>query len=287
VFLQRFIASDGGVIAYRDTGAGSGRPLVLLHGLMAHSGFFHEQESLAATFRLISLDLRGHGQSVQAADSCSVTRAGQDVAELVDALALRDAIGVGWSLGATVLWHLLAGPASHRFSAAVIIDMTARVRNGEGWDLGLTAEHCAARAAAMKDDFAAFAAAAGQAIFAHPIDTGRRAAARWASDEFSRNDPAAISNMWASLEEMDVRPLLTRIEQPTLIVRGAQSSLYSERTADHLVAALPDARAVSFPQSGHAPHIEEPDLFNRTITDFAATLPRTPITTKTKSRRIS
>jgi pimeloyl-[acyl-carrier protein] methyl ester esterase len=285
--LERFTASDGGVIAYSDTGASSGRPLVLLHGLMAHSGFFREQEPLAGTFRLIGLDLRGHGQSVQTVGSCTVARAAQDVAELTQALDLRDAIGVGWSLGATILWHLLAGAEGQRFSAAVIIDMTARVRNGDGWELGLAAEACAARSAAMTEDFAAFAVGAGQAIFAQPVQAGRQATAEWTSDEFARNDPAAISNMWSSLEEIDVRPLLTRIEQPTLIVHGAQSSLYSQRTADHLVAALPHARAVRFALSGHAPHIEEPELFNRTITDFAATLPPTAITTKIKNRRIS
>lgn len=271
--MRRFTASDGGVIAYRDTGAGERRPLVLLHGLMAHGGFFREQEPLTGRFRLISVDLRGHGQSVQSAASCSVERAAEDIAELVEALDLQDAIGVGWSLGATVLWHVLAGPATNRFSGAIVVDMTARVRNGDGWELGLSPEACAARTTAMRGDFAAFAESAGQAIFAQPVDDGLQAKAQWASGEFARNDPAAIATLWASLEQVDVRPLLGRIRQPTLIVHGAQSSLYGDGTADHLVAALPRARAVRFPRSGHAPHLEEPELFNRTITDFAATLP--------------
>jgi pimeloyl-ACP methyl ester carboxylesterase len=66
-----------------------------------------------------------------------------------------------------------------------------------------------------------------------------------------------------------VRALLERIAHPTLVVHGAQSRLYGEDTADHLVAALPDARAVRFDRSGHAPHLEQPELFNATLTDFA------------------
>ena len=271
--MKRFIASDGGIIAYRDTGPAHAPSLVLLHGLMAHGGFFRDQESLAKIFRLIVPDLRGHGSSARSVDTCTVERAAQDVAELTEALDLRNAIGVGWSLGATILWYLLDGPAANRFSGAVVVDMTARVRNGDGWELGLSAETCAARSSAMQENFVAFAAGAGQAMFAQPIGDRHKANAEWASDQFARNDPAAISTLWASLEDVDVRPLLSRIQQPTLIVHGAQSSLYGEGTADHLVTTLPCARAVRFLRSGHAPHLEEPELFNRTIRDFAATLP--------------
>jgi pimeloyl-[acyl-carrier protein] methyl ester esterase len=68
--------------------------------------------------------------------------------------------------------------------------------------------------------------------------------------------------------------LLGRIAQPTLVVHGANSHLYGSDTADHLVAALPNAEAVQFDRSGHSPHLEQPDLFNRTVRQFAARLKR-------------
>lgn len=285
--MEAFTASDGGLIAYRDEGPSdaSARPLVLLHGLMAHGGFFREQAALAERFRLITVDLRGHGNSGTA--NATVERAAADVAELVEALDLRGAIGIGWSLGATVLWHVLSGPAASRFAGAVVVDMTARVRNADDWDLGLTPEACEARSAAIRDDYRTFATNAGQAIFAQPVAEARRATADWASAEFARNDPGAIAELWASLEQQDLRPLLGQIRHPTLIVHGAQSQLYGTDTADHLVAALPDARAVRFAGSGHAPHLEEPALFNRTVTEFAANLPPvTSTTTDFENRRI-
>lgn len=264
--LEHFTASDGGVIAYRDEGRG--RPLLLLHGLMAHGGFFRDQQVLADPFRLIVPDLRGHGRS-DCGESPTVERAAEDVAELVAALDLRDAIGLGWSLGATVLWHVLAGSAGTRFSGAIVVDMTARVRNGEDWDLGLSPDMCEARTTAIREDFRTFATAAGEAIFALPDP----AKAAWAGAEFARNDAAAMASLWASLEAQDMRALLRTIDQPTLVIHGARSSLYGEDTADHLVAALPHARAVRFEGSGHAPHLEEPERFNRTVTEFAASLP--------------
>jgi pimeloyl-ACP methyl ester carboxylesterase len=265
--LQGFTASDGTRIAYHDSG--SGAPMVLLHGLMAHGGFFREQASLSTDFRIITIDLRGHGATPADGAAPTIERMAADVAELAEALGLQGAIGVGWSLGATVLWHVLAGPAAARFAGAVVVDMTARVRNDEEWDLGLTPEACEARTIAIRDDYESFALTAGQTIFAQPLAEGHRALADWASLEFAKADPAAMASVWQSLIRQDVRALLERIEHPTLIIHGAQSTLYGEETAGHLVAALPRARAVRFEASGHAPHLEQPALFNSTLKDFA------------------
>jgi pimeloyl-ACP methyl ester carboxylesterase len=272
---QSFTASDGVQIAYRDTGRGT--PIVLLHGLLAHAGFFQGQAALAEDFRIIAVDLRGHGASL-AEDGAppAVERMAADVAELAEALDLEGAIGVGWSLGATILWHVLAGRAGPRFAGAVVIDMTARVRNDDEWDLGLSPEACEARSLAINDDFESFALTAGQAIFAQPVAEEHRKLADWVSLQFARNDAEAIGAVWASLVRQDMRALLDRIEHPTLIVHGGRSELYGDDTAGHLVAALPHARAVRFENSGHAPHLEEPDLFNATLKDFADRLSLVP-----------
>jgi pimeloyl-ACP methyl ester carboxylesterase len=270
--LQHFATSDGARIAYEE--AGSGRPLVLLHGLMAHSGFFAQQRELAADFRLIAVDLRGHGRSRAGGTPPTVERVAEDIVELVQALGLENAVGIGWSLGASVLWHVLRGPAAARFSGAVIVDMTPRVLNEGDWNLGLSAEVCEARRTAIRDDFPAFAAAAGQAMFAQPVADDKKELAGWAGDEFARNDATAIAALWASLMRDDLRGALGGIGQPTLVIHGAHSQLYGSGTADHIVTALPNARAVRFERSGHAPHMEQPELFNRLVRDFAASLPR-------------
>jgi pimeloyl-ACP methyl ester carboxylesterase len=197
-----------------------------------------------------------------------IARLAEDVTELADALDFQGAVGIGWSLGAAVLWRVLAGAASKRFAGAVVVDMTPRVLNDSDWDLGLSRETCEARSHAIRDDFPAFAAAAGQAIFAAPGTEADRAA-----ESFAANDPEAIGALWQSLVEADFRPLLPSIRQPTLVVHGAQSHLYGADTAGHLVAALPNARAVAFDRSGHAPHLEQPELFNAAIREFAARLP--------------
>jgi len=273
--LGHFTASDGARIAFRDEG--EGRPLVLLHGLMAHSGFFEPQRSLADSFRIVRIDLRGHGGSRSSGNGAAPTiqRLADDVAELADHLGLEQAVGIGWSLGASVLWRVLAGPASPRFAGAVVVDMTPRVLNDGDWTLGLSREICDARTAAIDEDYAGFTASAGAAIFAQPAaGEGGGGLASWAAAEFARSDPAVTAALWASLVEEDARPLLPAIRQPTLIVHGANSRLYGSDTADHLVDALASATSVQFDRSGHSPHLEQPDRFNATIRKFAARLPR-------------
>ena len=269
--MEYFTASDGARIAYEDVG--QGRPLVFLHGLMAHRGFYDPQRVLSDEFRLITVDLRGHGSSAEAGSPLTVQQLAADVAALAAALDLSGAIGIGWSLGASVLWRVLAGPEGPRFAGSVTIDMTPRVLNAPAWQLGLSPELCDARTAAIRDDFSTFAVNAGQAIFAQPVADGKQALADWASFEFSRNDPAAIAAVWESLVEEDLRSDLARIFQPSLIVHGANSQLYGPGTADYLEDSLPNARAIRFDRSGHAPHLEEPEKFNRLIRDFAAGLP--------------
>jgi pimeloyl-ACP methyl ester carboxylesterase len=269
--LKVFVASDGAEIGYSDEG--SGRPLVLLHGLMAHQGFFRAQHELASDFRLIGIDLRGHGSSAEVRTGLDVAQLADDVASLAAQLDLTGAIGIGWSLGASVFWRVLSGPEGGRFAGSVVVDMTPRVRNEGDWDLGLAPDVVEARTTAIRGDFSNFAVLAGHAIFAQPVADGKRELADWSSFEFARNDHHSIDAIWTSLLEEDFRPDLARIDQPTLVVHGAQSQLYGPGTADHLVRTLQNARAVRFERSGHAPHLEEPQLFNRLIREFAAGLP--------------
>jgi pimeloyl-ACP methyl ester carboxylesterase len=108
---DRFFDSAGVVLHYVD--AGSGEPVVLLHSFcgsaerdFVRSGLF---AALASHFRVVALDLRGHGRSGKPHDARRYGRElALDVVRLLDHLRLTKAHVVGYSLGGHVVAQLLS-----------------------------------------------------------------------------------------------------------------------------------------------------------------------------------
>lgn len=274
--MPHVVASDGAEIAFDDVG--TGRPLLLVHGWATHAGFFAPQvEGLSQDFRVIAVDLRGHGRSRAGDTELSIDTLAADITDLIRQLDLRDLLVVGWSMGAMVLWRaLLDGDVAERVAGMVVIDMTPRVQNGGDWHHGLRGGNPTKSMAQTLDIMVANWPAVGprvaNRIFAAGREVEQAILRRWAADEITHADPVAMADLWASLTAQDFRDDLGGLEMPVLITHGRLSRLYSDSTAQALAGLLAHAVTVGFDQSGHAPHLEEPARFNRTLTEFAATL---------------
>lgn len=263
--------------------AGSGRPLLLVHGWGVHAGFFrHQRSALAGHFRVIAPDLRGHRRAYRPGELPTVPMLADDLRALAEALDLREALVVGWSMGALALWRALAEGLAPRVAGMVVIDMTPRVLNGPGWTLGLLGQppagpafagQLAAAIAAMRADWPGYCPRVARRIFAAGHDAERQALMDGCTAEIAGNDGATMASLWESLTAEDVRHLLPGITTPTLIAHGALSQLYGPATADYLEQTLPVASRLAFASSGHAPHLEEPEAFNRALVRFADALP--------------
>ena len=84
---------------------GQGKPIVLVHGWAMHSGIWREfARQLALNYRVICVDLPGHGRS-EAIDTFTLARIS---AELVKAIPEQSYCWLGWSLGATVALDMAA-----------------------------------------------------------------------------------------------------------------------------------------------------------------------------------
>jgi pimeloyl-ACP methyl ester carboxylesterase len=89
---------DGGTVHLIEQG--EGRPVVLLHGVTLRADAWAPQfHLLADRYRVIAVDLRGHGGSLAGDDGYGIPRLAADLTTVLDGLDLRDAIVVGHSMG--------------------------------------------------------------------------------------------------------------------------------------------------------------------------------------------
>ncbi len=263
---------DGGHLKYEDEG--SGRPIVLLHGWGMQSAFFKAQiAALSPRFRVVVPDLRGHGLSSRLKQGQGLATLVDDVAELLVGLDLSQALVVGWSMGAMVSWGLMRRGESARISALVSIDMVPKILNDESWTFGLREGRDASVFSGvvnrMLADWPRFTRIFVPRIFARGGAEHQQALVDWMVTETENNHPQSMAQLWMSISEQDFRNELANLQLPTLITYGARSQLYRAEASEWITNNIPNATGVGFADSGHAPHLEEPDLFNKEIESFA------------------
>jgi len=272
--MAQLTLEDSGTLWYEDTGEGP--VLVSVHGWAMHGGLFAPQVELAGRFRLITPDLRGQGRSSPLGPDHDLATLAADLGVLLERLSLERVLLHGWSMGALVVWELMAGPAAARVAGLIVEDMSPRILNDRSWQLGLLGGHDRATTERlilqMSSDWPAYIE-----LFVPRIFAARRAARDARLLQVARAaalqaDPASMARLWASMAGADFRAIVPRISVPTWIVHGGASQLYPTAVSQWLVSQMPNARRVCFETCGHAPHLEDPAHFNRVITDCADAL---------------
>lgn len=264
--------SDGTPMAVRLFG--TGEPILLVHGWAAHGGFFDRlAEDLASQFSIIVPDLRGHGATSAGTAPLTIAQLADDLHALLLALDLRNAVAAGWSMGAMVLWSMIARHGADRLAGLVTEDMSPRILNDADWTLGMQTGLDRAASmqieAAMRTGWPAYAAAFAPRMFARPENGEFPDILPWTVRQLAANDANAMADLWASMADTDCRDAVSAIPVPALIAYGERSQAYSPEASRHLAQSMPDARLCGFSRSGHAPHLEEPGAFARAVADFA------------------
>jgi pimeloyl-ACP methyl ester carboxylesterase len=235
--------------------SGSGSPAVLLsHGFAATSAMFAANVvAMAASHEVITWDLRGHGASDYPADpACySPAEALGDMAALLTHCGWERAVLGGHSLGGYLsLDFALTNP--DRVVALVLIDTGPGFRNDaarDGWNrrAGGTATRLAERG------LSALGSSAELHANAHRDPTGLIQAAR---HMLTQRDSHVLEG-------------LPRIAVPTLVIVGSDDEPFLA-AADYMTAKIPLARKVVIPGAGHAPNVDEPELFDTAVHEFLA-----------------
>ena len=124
------ITRDGVELAYEDQGAGE-PSFVFVHGWTCDRSFFAPQAAhFAQRHRVVSIDLRGHGQSDKPQGPYPIMAYAEDLAFMIERLNLGKVVAVGHSMGGIAVMQLAAA-FPQQVSAIVMVDPTPLVRPPE------------------------------------------------------------------------------------------------------------------------------------------------------------
>lgn len=275
-FEDRFWSSrDGLKLHFRDyagprEGAGSAKlPVLCLHGLTRNARDFDVlAPRLARHRRVLCLDMRGRGDSDYAKDSASYNAMQycEDVLALLEQEQIDQFVTVGTSMGGLMTMGL-ATMMPERIAGAVFNDVgpwlepagLSRIKDyvGQGRSYptwvhaarGIEAAQGAAHPGQPLDFWIGMAkrlmtlTSNGRIVFDYDMKIAEPL------QEFDVNNQPDLWSAWEALAG-----------RPVLVVRGGLSDVLSEATLAAMLRRLPGADAVTLPNVGHAPTLDEPEV---------------------------
>lgn len=265
------VSIDGGELWYNETG--SGQPLVCLHGgWQDHRSWDRQVDHFADEYRVITVDLRGHGRTGPT-DSrrYSIGLFADDLKRLLDALDIEQPILAGISIGGMIVQSYLdRHPDSAR--GAVIAGP-------------LQSMPPVTLPQSMKRAFSPLPALTGMLNTVGPTTTFRSmidfiqltSGKEWLTidDDVRAQSMDALKDMSASefrkvfraLYEFDP-PTLSHVSTPTLVLYGDQETPLVKRQGQRLAGTVSNGSSLEIPRSGHLVNQDQPVAFNDACATF-------------------
>lgn len=231
--------------------AGSGTPVVCLHGISAHARVFDPlADMLASSYLVVSLDQRGHGRTGPMAGGYGKTACADDVAAVIDHLHAGPAIVVGHSLGARNA-IVAASRHPHQVQAVVAIEFVPAVEHE-------VLDRLKARVIAGTGPFPTWHDARAALARRYPlmptdaIERRLRYGFRAGDDGQVRAvaDPAALEATADGLYE-NTRDEFAELYQPGIVVRGSESAFVSPDAFAAAQQQRPDLRYELVSEADH------------------------------------
>ena len=251
-------------------GASAGRPtIILLHGIARHAHTFdHIAGDFARTYRVLAVDMRGHGDSAWSPDGAYLVQDYvKDLEELVDALRLPKVTLLGNSTGGRVA-QVYAGLHPDRVDKLVVEDVgPERPQN--------IADAFARRVEQEKNGWAS-----EDELVAQLVTQNRRTPEpllrTYAHFGLKRRDDGRLiwkrdPDLVKGFIETALWDSVRRITAPTLYVIGGGSRIVPPDTQQKLKDTLPHVRIVVMPGLGHYPDEEDTAGFMKIVHEFLRT----------------
>jgi pimeloyl-ACP methyl ester carboxylesterase len=268
------VIGNGGVrLHVRETGPRDAPAIVLVHGWSQSwlSWKYQFESSLRDEFRLVALDLRGHGMSERPEAEEAYTDAqvwADDLAAVIEQRELQRPVLVGWSFGGYVACDYIRAYGQSGVSAV----------NFVGWAvmLGSSEKERALAGRGFHDYYEASISEDMPTSIAAMRGFIRACVARELSPEdmetalsYNVLVPSRVRRALGNRPRLDNTELLSTLQVPVLVSQGAEDRVTTRAAAEHILGCCPTARLSLYEGVGHSPFLEDPDRFSRELGQFA------------------
>ncbi len=244
--------------------AGQGAPIIFLHAFPLNRTMWEPQVAgLTHRYRVITIDLRGHGESDAPLWRYTLGQFAGDIIGLLDHLAIAQATFVGLSMGGYILFTLYRMyPA--RAQALVFADTRATADTPETRAARFSMAQVAYRRGASAIADLMLPTLLSPRSLAHRVDVRDRV-----RTIITGNQVSGIAGALMAMEERpDSTPILSRITIPTLVLVGEDDRASSPDDVERMARQIPASTFVRIPLAGHLPNMENPEAFNAAICSF-------------------
>jgi pimeloyl-ACP methyl ester carboxylesterase len=260
---SRWVQAHGLKLHYLDWG-GDGPPVLLLHGLQDAAGLWQTfAAGISDGYHVMALDHRGHGDSPRT-DSYSLADYVAETVGVIRELGLEQPVLMGHSAGSKNAWMCITENPG-LVSKLVITDM-----DPDSVNPGSVA--MISRYKGESDEYADLDAVIERLRTRQPLsgddELRRNAAAMTIATPNGKITWRRSRDVVTKYDRPDVWDTLPRVAVPTLIMRGAISTLLTHDVAVRMQAAIPDCELVEIDGCGHWVHLERPDDYLRTVRGF-------------------
>jgi pimeloyl-ACP methyl ester carboxylesterase len=257
-------------IAYNDQGTGT--PIVFLHAFPLNRTMWEPQvEGLSGRYRIITVDLRGHGESDAPLWRFSLEQYADDVAELMHHLSIPRAVLIGLSMGGYVSLAFYRKYAE-RVQGLVLADTRAQADSDEA-----RAGRFTLAQTAFRQGPEAVAKVMLPKLLAPATLRTRPDLVAGVRRMIEGNEVSGmIVDSIAMADRPDSVPLLPQITCPTVVIVGEEDQPTPPAEARLIADGIPGAKLAVIAGAGHLSNLEQPEQFNTIVAEFAAGLTHRP-----------